>query len=228
MITFLKGIGIFLLLLILGIIILFALIMPDSLDKHIAQVMALIGTITALVSVVWTQYNKSIEERNKQKQFELEKRHQISKETYQKLFEERIEVYKALYKELLKYKKRLADIGKQDYDIDSQGEMVVLEVSAEGVNISTLRNILSIIEKNIFTISPEVEKIFSTLLHSYQLKENEFEFMLQEVVSGEAEARKENERIDKSFFEGHQKDIKMLFNEIEKEIQKMKKEIGFI
>lgn len=202
--------------------------MPDSLDKHIAQVMALIGAITALISVVWTQYNKSIEEKNKQKQFELEKKHQISKETYQKLFEEKIKVYKNLYEELLKYKKRLADIGKQNYDINNRGKILILEVSTEDVNISTLRNILGIIEKNIFIISPGVEKIFNKLMYSFQLKENEFKFMLQEVVNDVDEAREESKRIDRSFFEKHQKDINKLLEEIEKEIQQMKEEIGFI
>jgi len=224
----LKGIGVFILLVALMMIIMFALIMPENYDKHISQVMALVGALTALVSVVWTQYNKKIEEENKFRLAEYDKKHQISKETYQKLFDEKIKVYKSLYDELLKYKKRLADIGKEDYDIDSQGDMIFTEVTAEDVNISTLRDIFSIIEKNIFLISPKVEKIYSDLSHAYRGKENEFEFMLSNVISTEGEARDESDRLDKKFFEEHQNKIKDLFTQIEFEIKKMKTEIGFI
>ena len=225
---FLKGLSIFILIVFLLIIILVALILPEQFDKHLSQVIALVGALTALVSVVWTQYNKKIEEENKFKLAEYDKKHQISKETYQKLFDEKISVYKGLYDELLKYKTRLADIGKENYDIDSQGEMIFTEVTAEDVSISTLRDIFSIIEKNIFLISPKVEKIYSDLSHTYRKKENAFEFMLNNVISTEGEARDENDRLDKKFFEEHQNKIKDLFKQIECEIKEMKKEIGLI
>lgn len=202
--------------------------MPENYDKHMSQVMALIGALTALVSVLWTQYNKKLEEENKFKLAEYDKKHQISKETYQKLFDEKISVYKSLYNELLKYKKRLADIGKQDYDIDSQGEMIFTEVSAENVNISTLINIFSIVEKNIFLISPKVEEIYVNLSYAYKQKENDFEFMLDTIIDGEEEAREESNKLDKNFFEVHQNKINELFKQIEMEIKEMKKEIGFI
>ena len=225
---FLKGLSIFILIVFLLIIILVALILPEQFDKHLSQVIALVGTLTALVSVVWTQYNKKIEEENKFKLAEYDKKHQISKETYQKLFDEKISVYKGLYNELLKYKKRLADIGKENYDIDSQGEMIFTEVTVEDVSISTLWDIFSIIEKNIFLISPKVEKIYSDLSHAYRGKENAFKFMLDNVISTEGEARDENDRLDKKFFEEHQNKIKDLFKQIECEIKEMKKEIGLI
>jgi len=122
----------------------------------------------------------------------------------------------------------LADIGKEDYDIDSQGEMIFTEVTAEDVSIATLQNIFSVIEKNIFLISPKVEEIYSALSHAYRGKENEFEFMLSNMISTEGEARDANNRLDKKFFEGHQNNIKDLFEQIEFEIKEMKKEIGFI
>ena len=225
---FLKGLSMFILIVFLLMIILIALILPEQFDKHLSQVIALVGTLTALVSVAWTQYNKKIEEENKFKLAEYDKKHQISKETYQKLFDEKISVYKGLYNELLKYKKRLADIGKENYDIDSQGEMIFTEVTVEDVSISTLWDIFSIIEKNIFLISPKVEKIYSDLSHAYRGKENAFKFMLDNVISTEGEARDENDRLDKKFFEEHQNKIKDLFMQIEFEIKEMKKEIGFI
>ena len=228
MLKFFKGLSIFLLIVFLLMIILLALIMPEQFDKHLSQVIALVGTLTALVSVIWTQYNKKLEEENKFKLLEYDKKHQISKETYQQLFDEKISIYKSLYEELLKYKKRLADIGKQDYDMNSQGEMIFTEISTEEVNISTLRNILSIIEKNIFLISSKAEIIYNELSHSYRLKENEFQFMLEEIIGGEQEAIVESNKSDKKFFEAHQKKINELFNQIEIEIKEMKKEIGFI
>ncbi len=225
---FLKGLSIFVLIIFLLLIILIALLVPEQFDTHLSQVIALVGTLTALVSVVWTQYNKNIEEQNKFKQFELEKKHQISKEKYQELFSDKINVYKGLYDELLKYKKRLAEIGKEDYDIDSDGNMIYTEVTAEHVNISTLRNIFSVIEQNIFIISVDIEDIYSELFVSYQSKENEFNWLFQNEISTEGEARDVDKKLDQKFFVDHKNFIDKLFLQIENEIKEMKKKIGFI
>ena len=199
------------------------------------SIIALIGSLTGLLGLGITFYSKyrdsNIKDKElelKKEQFELDKKHQISKEIYQKLFEKKIFVYKNLYDELLKYKKRLSDIGKEDYNIDTQGDMIFTAVTVEDVNISTLRDIFSIIEKNIFLISPKIEKIYTDLSRIYREKENEFEFMLNNDINSEREAKDESNRLDKKFFEEHQNKITELFRQIEYEIKKMKKEIGFI
>jgi hypothetical protein len=199
------------------------------------SIIALIGSLTGLLGLGVTFYSKyrdsNIKDKElelKKEQFDLEKKHQISKEIYQKLFEKKIFVYKNLYDELLKYKKRLLDIGKEYYDIDSQGDTIFSKVTAENVNISSLQDIFSIIEKNIFLISPKIEKIYTDLSRIYREKENEFEFMLNNDISSEREAEDESNRLDKKFFEEHQNKITELFKQIEYEIKEMKNKIGFI
>lgn len=225
---FLMGISVFFIIIFILLIILLALIMPENYDKHISEVMALIGSLTALISVMWTQYNKSLEERNKLSMFKLEKSHQISQEVYQELFKNKLFIYKNLYDELIKYKKRLTEIGKEDYDMDSNGEVIYSEITKEDINILTLKSIFSIVEKNIFVISLEIEDILSNLMISYQSKENEFDWLFQNGISTEHEAIDTNKKLDKKFFIEHQKQISKLFNQIESEIKQMKKEIGFI
>ena len=122
----------------------------------------------------------------------------------------------------------MTEIGKEDYDMDSNGEVIYSEITTEDINILTLKSIFSIVEKNIFVISLEIEDILSNLMISYQSKENEFDWLFQNAISTEHDAIDTNKKLDKKFFIEHQKQISKLFNQIEIEIKQMKKEIGFI
>lgn len=209
--------------------------MIDLIIKNYQAIIGLIGSFTGLLGLAITFYSKyrdsNIKEKElelKKEQFELDKKHQIAKEVYQELFSNKIQVYKNLYDELMKYKKKLTEIGKEDYDIDSNGEMIYSEVTTEDINITTLINIFTIVEKNIFVVSLEIEKLISTLMISYQSKENEFDWLFSNEISTEDEAIRINHKLDKEFFINHQNKIDELFNQIECEIKKMKQEIGFI
>ena len=46
------------------LIIFIILVFPEIYASHLSNTLALIGSLTALVSVIWTQYNKTLEEKN--------------------------------------------------------------------------------------------------------------------------------------------------------------------
>ena len=62
------------------LIIFIILVFPEIYASHLSKTLAFIGSITALLSVVWTQFNKTLEEKNKIEQFKEEKKFQLSKE----------------------------------------------------------------------------------------------------------------------------------------------------
>jgi len=220
MIKLLKGFSLFILLTILLLIILFAIIKSSS---DISSVIALVGVLTALVSVVWTQYNKSIEETNKFKQFQIEKQHQITKEVYQNLFTEQVEVYKKLHNKLLQYKNSLMKIGtEQVVDEDEEGNPIYIKVTIEKVTLDTLKGILLIIKENIFLISDDIEVIFSELSTSYQKKENMLQLKLENDGLSEADANNEVDKSNRDYFIESKELIDKLFSQIKLEIKKIK------
>jgi len=220
MIKLLKGFSLFILLTILLLIILFAIIKSSS---DISSVIALVGVLTALVSVVWTQYNKSIEETNKFKQFQIEKQHQITKEVYQNLFNEQVEVYKKLHNKLLQYKNSLMKIGtEQVVDEDEEGNPIYIKVTIEKVTLDTLKGILLIIKENIFLISDDIEVIFSELSTSYQKKENMLQLKLENDGLSEADANNEVDKSNRDYFIESKELIDKLFSQIKLEIKKIK------
>ncbi len=223
MINFFKGLGLFVLLIILLLIVLIALVMPENFNQHILQVTALVGTLSALVSVVWTQYNKSREEDNKQRQFELEKKYQISKETYQKIFDKKIDVYQSLYNEIHKFKKQVYEIGKYFDDVDGYGNLTIEQLTIENVNVSALLRIFKLIDENHFLISTELMEDYQRIYDLYRKSTQEFEFMNDVGAIDNPKEQWQNIRAD--FFGQYKKVINDFFNQIENEIKKMKQVI---
>lgn len=218
-----KGLALFVLLSLLFIIIFIALIMPEDLNQHISQVIALIGTLSALVSVIWTQYNKSQEEANKQEQFKLEKKHQISKETYQKIFDKKIDLYQSLYSEIHKFKKQVYEIGKYFEDRDDYGEFTMEQLTIEDVNITALLKIFKLIDDNHFLVSIELMENYQKIYDLYRKSTQEFEFMYD--VGAIDNPKEQWEQIRADFYKQYAKVIDDFFNQIEIEIKKMKQVI---
>jgi len=223
-----RGLSIFIILITLAflvVIILMAIVKPEN---NITQITALVGTLTALVSVIWTQYNKNIEETNKQKQFELDKKNQITKETYQKLFEDKMKLYKELHSNLFNYKIKLIDVGRDIYNFDEDGSYHET-ITEEAITIQHFKDLLSTLKKNSFIISNEIEDIYKILYIAYKQKESQFDNILEVGAYNDDEnLRTENQRLNKELFAEHQKNINKLVEQLECEIKIIKTEIGFL
>lgn len=216
--NFFKGFGIFILL----IIIFIALIMPESLDKHISQIITLLGALSGLVTVIWTQYNKSIEEKNKLKQFELEKKHQISKEKYQELFNKKIDVYQYLYLEVNKFNKQLHDLGRYIDIRDKYDDITMEEVKIEKICVKTLKNIFKIIEKNYFVISNELMELYKEVYKHYKNERKDFDTKNDFGVLDNEEEYEEYNKIVIAFYNKNKSLINNFFNLIESETKEIK------
>ncbi len=198
--------------------------------EHSKDTIAILSILIALISLLATFYFRRREANHrdkeldiKTKQFDLEKRHQISKEKYQELFEEKIEVYKQLYSEINKFKKQLYEVGKYFDTEDAYGKHKVDEITIEDVNIKTLKSLFKLIDENHFLISEKLMDNYGQIYDLYRKHTAEFDFMMDVGAYGTPdELDSKWEKIKNDFYEKYKRSIESFFNQIELEIRKMK------
>lgn len=204
--------------------------------EHSKDTIAILSVSIALISLLATSYfryreanYKDNELQIKNEQFELDKKHQISKETYQKVFDKKLRVYKQLHLKLIHYNNKLHNIGLEyrGYDEDGPFEDVVTE---EEVKVKSLTDILSYMEENIFFMSEALEKEYRKINTHYKIALKGFEEDMSLGVYGSDHRVIESELMhsNKEFFTKHKAEIEVLYSLIESEIVQLKRDIGFI
>ena len=199
----------------------------DFLLIHYKAIIAIIGSLTGLLALGITFYSKyrdsNIKDKElelKKEQFDLEKKHQISKEKYQELFEQKIDVYKNLYSEIHKFKKQLYEVGKYFDGEDEYGRHTMDELKVEDVNIATLQMIFKEIQNNHFVISNELMITYEKIYDLYRKNSAEFDFMLD--VGAIDNPKQEWEKIRDGFYAEYKELIDSFFKQIETETKKIK------
>ena len=199
----------------------------DFLLIHYKAIIAIIGSLTGLLALGITFYSKyrdsNIKDKElelKKEQFDLEKKHQISKEKYQELFEQKIDVYKNLYSEIHKFKKQLYEVGKYFDGEDEYGRHTMDELKVEDVNIVTLQMIFKEIQNNHFVISNELMITYEKIYDLYRKNSAEFDFMLD--VGAIDNPKQEWEKIRDGFYAEYKELIDSFFKQIETETKKIK------
>ncbi len=205
--------------------------MLEYIIDHYQPIIALLGSLTGLLGISTTIYSKHKDAQLKEKQFELEKMHQISQETYQKIFDQKLLLYKDLQIKLQTYKDRLHDIGIEVFYGNREPEVI----NEEDVAIESFLEITKLIKEGIFFVSEDLEQQFRQIHNHY--KETLFDFEadrqlgvyrhLDENIEQEIE-ESQLSHYNKVFFEKHKKDVNALFEIIENEIKQIKKDIGFL
>ena len=204
--------------------------------EHSKDTIAILSVTIALVSLIATFYfryreanYKEKELDSKDKQFEIEKKHQVSKETYQKIFDKKLRVYKQLHSKLIHYNNRLHDIGLEYYGYDEDGPIHDI-VTEEEVTVKSLKDILSYMKENIFFMSEDLEKEYRKINSQYKTALQGFEADMNLGVYGGDHRAIESELMhsNKEFFTKHKAEIETLYSLIESEIVQVKRDIGFI
>lgn len=201
----------------------------DFILIHYKAIIAVIGSLTGLLALGITFYSKyrdsNIKDQElelKKEQFNLEKKHQISKEKYQELFEQKIDVYKKLYSQINKFRKQLYDVGRYFEGRDEYNEFTMEELTIEDVNITTLKNIFQEIEDNHFAISNKLMESYQDIYDLYKKSTQEFTFMYDVGAIDHEEAKEKWEEIKNKFYEDYKTNIDKFFNQIDLEIKEIK------
>jgi hypothetical protein len=192
-------------------------------------IITVIGSLTGLIVTFYSKYRDSnIREKEldlKKQHFESEKKHQISKETYQKIFDQKLLLYKKLHSTLLQYNNRLHDIGIE-INLGYTSEVI----TEDAIAVKSLTDILSLLEENIFYLSENLEAEYRKINDSYKKALYDFEADKQLGVYGHNEYVEDEALMHSNsrFYENHKDDMNHLFNLIEQEIKQIKRDIGFI
>ncbi|MDD5455454.1 MAG: hypothetical protein PHV30_00310 [Candidatus Margulisbacteria bacterium] len=202
--------------------------------EHYPAVIAILGTLSGLVSVLLGAIISANGNKIKQKELQLteqqfisDKKHQISKEKYQKLFKERIEVYKQIFIELKKLSKNLRVVGNALYRVDQFGCDRTEVITTEKVNVKTLQTLFKLIEDNSFLISEKTLELVKGLEDFYWKYRAETDSLYDVGAIGPDDIDDAIESDHKKFYEEQVNRIKEFYIQIEQEISSMKKDMGF-
>lgn len=148
------------------LIIFIILVFPEIYASHLSNTLAFIGSITALVSVIWTQYNKTLEEKNKIEQFREEKRFQLSKEKYQELTNKKIDLFNELSSLFMNFFDNFHKIGvdKSAYNEPTLKEWEHYKIFYE--------KLIKLIDLNILLIDNETYKFYKIIKDKYNKLES--------------------------------------------------------
>jgi len=202
--------------------------LESFLNTNATAIFTLISSILTL-SVGYFFNLKSQDKKNVQdlKIKELEQKYKISQETYQKLFDKRIEVYNNLHNKLYSHKKNILNIGREIEEDDDFGRTTFTRIKEQDVYIAFIKELCEFLEVNIFYISKELETNFVNISLPFELKNSMNSDIWMFFNMDNDDLKKEFERVDEKFYIQHQKDINNLIKLLEDEIKIIKKNIDF-
>jgi hypothetical protein len=191
------------------------------------EIIGIVGSLTGLLGVCYSIYSKKRDADLKEKQFALEKRYKISKEKYQELMEEKIDLYIILHNLYLEFIKASQSIGRTKYDYDcDENKMVREEITKEKIIIDTFFKLKNLIEKKPLLISEELEKLFLPMLKSYEKNKNIFDEMWDYGIVDEFNSNKEWRKLVRKFYEDNENNWNSFWAQLKKEIREMRNNLN--
>jgi len=188
-------------------------------------VISLIGALTGLVSIIGGFWIDRLKSKNDLEKFKYDKKHQISKETFQKIFDKKWLLFKKLSHMMDEYRYKRAGIGLYEYE----GQYEDKKIYEYEIAIIYLKKILTEIKKDIFYISNSLEKKYRSLDIKLQRVEIDLEYDNKTIYSSDSEVQETvSDQTDEKFFKEHKKEIEEFFSSIEEEIEKVKGNIEFM
>ena len=144
-------------------------------DLDLKDCLAIIGSLTGLVSVFGTIYIKYIELKNNNEQLKLDKQHQITKETYQKLFSQKIELYMKLQSIINDFYNGLRTIGNEFYDFDEIDGHIMYKVSGNEIIQKLFKSLETELENNTFIVSNSLYEQYQKVSKPFKELQNDID-----------------------------------------------------
>ncbi|UTJ05850.1 hypothetical protein [Arcobacter roscoffensis] len=171
--------------------------------------------------VTWQKNQHDLEK------LKLENNHKLTQETYQKIFQKKIEVYMELHNRLRKHELNLLTIGFIEHDFNEYEGHIITEITEDKINVSLINGLNDYFKDNIFYVSETLEKKFSEINLALQKNEELFKYEIYEGMIDYSNLSGEEEKNVKDFYGEHKDKILDLFKLIENEISILKKKINF-
>ncbi len=168
------------------------------------NIASILGTLTGLVTVVWTFIDKN-----------NDRKHQISKDAYQKIFNRKLLIYRDIYDILNEYQQKI------------KSEKNISEYNEYRLEMEALEKIFDKIKEQFFILSAEIESHYKKLYLEYKTANNAY---YKEYGSFHMDPHGNMDfyynEIKREFYDKNQQNIKNFLNTIEKEIQKERDKIN--
>jgi len=211
---------IFILLVVGVVVILF--IITDKYDK----VLAFIGAITALISVLFTTIVNNNRINLEREKIQLQVTENITKDTYRELFNKKITLYQELNKRVSKYFDKVNSAIFDDY-YEEQGMYINRVHNEETIFMDEIREMIKLLKDNELLVSKEIYAHYSTLNDLYLLIKKQFdEFMEFEFASPE-DYEDKREKVSKLFYENANKKFEYFKNQLDQELDTIRDKIEF-
>jgi len=211
---------IFILLVVGVVVILF--ITTDKYDK----VLAFIGAITALISVLFTTIVNNNRINLEREKIQLQVTENITKDTYRELFNKKIALYQELNKRVSKYFDKVNSAIFDDY-YEEQGMYIHRVHNEETIFMDEIREMIKLLKDNELLVSKEIYAHYSTLNDLYLLIKKQFdEFMEFEFASPE-DYEDKREKVSKLFYENANKKFEYFKKQLDQELDTIRDKIEF-
>jgi len=194
-------------------------------DLDLKDYLAIIGSGTGLISIFCTYYIKFIELKNKTEQLKLDKQHQITKETYQKLFSQKIELYITLQSIINDFYNGLRTIGNESYDFDEINGYMMYKVSGNEIIQKLFKSLETELENNTFIVSNSLYEQYQKISKPFKELQND----IDNVKEGydDEDAHSFYSKNSYKFHKNNKVEIKNFLKLINDEIKEIKNQIGF-
>ncbi|MDN5081976.1 hypothetical protein [Aliarcobacter butzleri] len=204
----------------------------DLIINNYKEIIALIGSLTGLLGLIATIYYKFRDSNIKDKELEIKerqyddnKKYQLSKEKYQELISKKIEMLEKISLILVQYDKDKSMINIPDGDVEHNGKWVDSTIKEEKLMIDTFRKIDNVLEKNQLLIANEIQEIYKQIKDSLLKQDAEYYDFRINGSNNDEEIQDAYADKDKIFYKQHKDELHKLLELLNQEIQKVRKEI---
>ncbi|WP_152054590.1 hypothetical protein [Aliarcobacter butzleri] len=204
----------------------------EFLISNYKEIIALIGSLTGLLGLIATIYYKFRDSNIKDKELEIKerqyddnKKYQLSKEKYQELVSKKIEMLENISLILVQHDKDKSMINISDYDVDNDGKGIDLTIKEENLMIDTFEKIDNVLEKNQLLIANETQEIYQQIKDSLLNQNAEYLNFKNNISNNYEEIQDAYKDKNKNFYKQHKDELHKLLKLLNQEIQKVRKEI---
>lgn len=197
-------------------------------DKHSTVIFTMIGTLAGtLITYTFNLLSQSKKNKHELDKLKEEQRYKISQESFQKMFDKKIETYTALHEKLLRHKINLLEVGFYNHDYNEIEGETYTQVEEANIIKDLLLELSNYFNKNIFYVSKELEEKFFELNLALILSDKLFDFEIHEGSVDTSNLTEETYAENQKFYTEHKVKIENLISLIESEIKIIKSNINF-
>lgn len=190
------------------------------------KVLAFIGAITALISVVFTTIVNNNRISLEREKIQLQVTENITKDTYKDLFNKKILLYQELKLRVSKYFDKVNSAIFDDY-YEEQGMHINRVHNEETIFMEEIKEMLDLLKNNELLVSKEIYAYYSTLNELYLLIKKEFDVFVEFEFASPEDYENEREKVSKLFYENANQKFELFRNQLDRELDIIREKIEF-